>query len=160
MLPVDQVEDGAAVSVSDGQAGAAQVAAPCRGHFQGDRVEHLVVVGDEGPADEVPVITTGRQRRAEVEMGQRARGQHGHDVADSAIVQVQLARLGAPLDGHDQRSPCAMRCDRLRYGCFGRSSARAPMVRRRLRGASTHKCGLDYDTCRLAQAVKHKGNDP
>ena len=130
MIPVDKVEDGAAVGVSDGQARAAQVAATGRGHLEADRVEHLVLVRDEGLADEVPVIATGGQRRTEVEVSQGARLQHRHDVADGAVVQVQLARLGAPLDGHGQRSPCAMRCDRLRCGRLGRSRARALMVRR------------------------------
>ena len=124
VLAIDELEHAAAVGELDRERRLAEVTAAGRRQLAQGRVRHAVRAPDERMALEVGVIATDVERCPEVEMRERAGRQDPHDVAEPAVVEMELAGRGPPFDGH------RLSCRIAVVGAGERWARAAPMVRR------------------------------
>ena len=124
VLSIDELEHAAAVGELDRERRLAEVTAAGRRQLAQGRVRHAVRAPDERMALEVGVIATDVERCPEVEMRERAGRQDPHDVAEPAVVEMELAGRGPPFDGH------RLSCRIAVVGAGERWARAAPMVRR------------------------------
>ena len=100
VLDVGEVEDGRTVGELHGQRRDPMVAAPGRRVFEGDRLADAVRETRERAGAGRPRRSIVGERTAEMEVAERAVVVDAHDVADPAVVEVELASLGRPADRH------------------------------------------------------------
>ncbi len=100
-----QLDDGRAIGLLDDERGYPVVAGPGRRVFEGDRIAESVVEAVERRRHEMPVRPARSQRRAEVQVAERAVLEDPEDVAELFVSEVELEPAGVDVDRHDQGSP-------------------------------------------------------